>query len=160
MIKLSLGREYTFNYEDKDDKFSVIFDFPFIEDVNYGQMQEKIRKINGNKKKYNEMEFQNGFYSMIRKSLVSVTGIIDANTNKDVIITHNGKANEKWQKAVFEYLRSKKDLWDNILLAYGGELDQKNVNCGPKEILSTDGPTTAASPVKSETPAKDVDTTH
>lgn len=144
-LKLSLNRVHTFEYDEGDEQFKVTFEFPYSEDLDrlsirkllnkkYGKIEFKADKDGKeNDPTDEELEYLSDMSNIImRKALVSMEskeGIEDENGNLIKLKNDDGSINEQVQKAMFEYVKSKTELYTKILMAYVGP-KSKNLKTG------------------------------
>lgn len=151
-------RKYTFEYEIEEGEWvTVTYDFPYSEDVETDTMRKELKSLSKKesrailkrlkdkqkraKKKDAEVEMTdaefkinqestNLFYKMVREALVDWTGFTLKDGTELPVKDEKGKVIEKNKKAVFEFCKTEEPLFEKILLAYGGEMDSKNLKIG------------------------------
>ncbi len=114
-------------------EFSVTFDFPIAEDIDYVKIRkkmegkEKLVTFDEETKKDKEIEagVYNAFLYTLRTALVDCEGILLPDGEPIKITDDDGKIIEVNQKGVFNAIRQEADLFDKITLAYQG-LSEKN----------------------------------
>jgi DNA polymerase III delta subunit len=153
-LKTRVNRTYTFDYSnglegESAESFSVTFKFPFSEDSNKFQVKKNLKKKFGDfefskidekdDKWYEKLSEQETAYltemsdTLMRKSLIDQKDIFDENGGLLVIIGPDGAVNEEVQKAIFDEVKKRPDLYTKVVLAYYGA-DAKNSKTGATPV--------------------------
>lgn len=142
-FKISLKRKKTFDYSDSDGSFSVTFDFKYAEDLDKRPLRKKLKEKYKDYKptntdKVDDLTEEDIDYLLdashiaLRQQLVSCSELFDEEGNEIVITEPDGEINEYFQKAVFELVKSKPELYKDIFAAYTG-VSPKNSKTGVTE---------------------------
>lgn len=178
-------RKYIFEYEIGEGEWvSVTYDFPYSEDMQTKGMRKELKTLSkkesraivkrlkkrteiakekGKEVELTDKEFEinqesvNLFYKIVRQSLVDWSGFVLPNGQELPVKDDKGKLIEKNRNAVYEFCKTEEPLFEKITLAYGGEIDQKNLRIGLPQDLNSDGVQTDAQPVTSEESVKSAD---
>ena len=141
-LKLALNRKQTFYYENEaeEESFSVTFDFKFSDELDRKSIREKIKSkyptfTPKETDKVEDLGVDDIDYYMdlqnttLMGQLVSCSDIFDEEGNLVTIQNEDGSVNEKVQKIVFEYVKTKPTLYKDILKASSG-VSVKNSKTG------------------------------
>lgn len=123
---------HVINEKDKEPiEFSVTFKFTASEDIDYVELRKKAENKTPleivdeqGKVDKKDMGTYNAFLYTLRTALIDCSGITDPDGNEIKIKNEQGNIIQHNQIAVFEAVKSEKELFDKIVLAYIGEKEK------------------------------------
>lgn len=145
-IVIQTKRTFTFNHEDA----KVTFTFPYSEDKKYSKdylsllNSPKDAKIDDVERMAVNIKTMN---TNMRTAISFIEGFVDTDGNQLCLYDSKGKVDENIQKAIFEWVYSKEDLFILVMKAFNGETDAKNLTTGAQPVSNLDGVGENASPV-------------